>query len=110
MSLLETFYVWHGYASIGEERKSALQYAQGLASSPENVIELVEGESDGDEMFWLILGEGDYAKADYWRYKPNMAFSPRAWRVKADDTNKPVSSCAPYGCLTNRLIMTPAVV
>ncbi|KAI0093192.1 hypothetical protein BDY19DRAFT_922571 [Irpex rosettiformis] len=90
LSLLETFYVWHGYASIGEERESALQYAESLASSQENVIELVEGESDEDEMFWLILGEGDYAKADYWRYKPSVSFSPRAWRVNANDADSPV--------------------
>lgn len=51
------------------------------------MIELAEGSSDGDEMFWLILGEGEYAKADYWRWKPSAGSAlPRAWQV---DANKP---------------------
>ncbi|KAI0685205.1 hypothetical protein BC835DRAFT_1385556 [Cytidiella melzeri] len=85
LSLLETFYVWHGYASTAEERRSALQYAQSLSSSSDSIVELVEGESDEDEMFWLILGEGDYARADHWRWKPSVSsFNPRVWRVNAD--------------------------
>jgi hypothetical protein len=94
LSLLETFYVWHGYASITEERKAALQYAQSLAPSPESIVELVEGESDQDEMFWLILGEGDYARADYWRWKSSApTLNPRAWRVHVNRENQSVSHC-----------------
>lgn len=84
LSLLETFYVWHGRGSRTEERQAALKYAQSLSSSPDSVIELVEGQSDQDEMFWLILGEGDYAKADYWQWRSSSELlSPRVWQVNS---------------------------
>ena len=34
-------------------------------------------------MFWLILGEGGYASADYWRFRPqSMVVTSRLWSVK----------------------------
>jgi len=70
--------------STDDERSAALQYARSIAEDPANVAELVEGEED--EMFWLILGEGEYAKADYWRWKPALGpLGVRAWLVDADN-------------------------
>lgn len=84
LSLLETFYVWYGLGSTEDERNAALKYARSIAEDPTNIAELVEGEED--EMFWLILGEGDYAKADYWRWKPSLGpICARAWLVNAED-------------------------
>lgn len=62
---------------------------QSLASVSSNIIELTEGESDDDEMFWMILGDGHYAKADYWKWRSSASTtSPRAWAVdSAKGTN-----------------------
>ncbi|KAI8993829.1 hypothetical protein BD414DRAFT_513494 [Trametes punicea] len=82
ISILDTYYVWYGRGSTAAERQAAVKYAQGLASSAENVVELTEDESLKDEMFWMILGEGDYAKADYWQWRAQApAVDPRAWGI-----------------------------
>ncbi|KAI0743870.1 hypothetical protein C8Q80DRAFT_1107264 [Daedaleopsis nitida] len=82
ISILDTYYVWHGRGSTAAERVTALAYAGTLAPTPEHVVELTEEESQEDEMFWMIMGEGDYAKADYWRWRSEAPFvDPRAWAV-----------------------------
>ena len=49
-----------------------------------NVIELHEDSGEEDEMFWIILGEGDYGKADYWRWKAScQPWQGRVWLVDA---------------------------
>ncbi|KAI0645465.1 hypothetical protein C8Q79DRAFT_1001065 [Trametes meyenii] len=84
VSILETYYVWHGRGSTTAEQHAARKYAYGLASSPGNVLELPEDESYAEEMFWMILGEGEYAKADYWQWRASVsAVDPRAWVVNA---------------------------
>ncbi|RPD78315.1 hypothetical protein L226DRAFT_567972 [Lentinus tigrinus ALCF2SS1-7] len=84
ISILGTFYVWHGRGSTTAEQRAALGYAQSLAPSTESVVEFTEEESHADEMFWMILGEGDYAKADYWKWRPAaLIVDPRAWIVDA---------------------------
>lgn len=94
LSLLETFYVWHGCGSTSVEQEAALKYAQSLSSDPSSVIELREGTDDEDEMFWLILGEGEYAKADYWKWKSTSESVPaKAWLVDADAQDRAVSAC-----------------
>lgn len=48
------------------------------------MVELVEGETDDDEMFWMMLGNDDYAKADYWKWRRTAAnFHPGAWQIDA---------------------------
>jgi len=82
LSLIGTVYVWYGTGSIPQERKAALEYAQNMTSG--EVTELVEGESDDDEMFWLMLGEREYANADYWKWRVSGGGSvggPRIWKV-----------------------------
>ncbi|KAH9910540.1 uncharacterized protein B0H18DRAFT_1129871 [Fomitopsis serialis] len=100
LSLLGSLYVWHGCGSADAERAAACEYARALASSA-SVIELVEGESDADdEMFWLILGDGEYAKADYWKWKASSpSVHPRIWSVdatKEDDAIQPVPAFADH--------------
>ena len=93
ISLLETFYVWHGRGSTARERQAALTYAQTLAPNASNVIELFEASNDDDEMFWIILGEGDYGKADYWRWKSESeVWKPQLWLVDTTSGNSPVSA------------------
>jgi hypothetical protein len=56
-------------------------------------MELREGDNDADdEMFWTILGDsGDYARADYWRFRNTSAPSdPRYWIVDATIESDPV--------------------
>ncbi|KAI0071645.1 hypothetical protein K474DRAFT_1668817 [Panus rudis PR-1116 ss-1] len=82
VSLLGTFYVWYGRGSIQSERKAALEYAQSMAPSADNVVELSEGKNDDDEMFWMILGDRDYAQADHWRWRSAAKTTdPRIWRI-----------------------------
>ncbi|KAJ8468524.1 hypothetical protein ONZ51_g9590 [Trametes cubensis] len=97
ISILDTYYVWHGRGSIPAEQQAALKYAQTLASSSEHVVEMGEDESQADEMFWMILGEGDYAKADYWQWRTSASttLNPRAWVVDAKqgtEAVKPISA------------------
>ncbi|OJT09270.1 hypothetical protein TRAPUB_14267 [Trametes pubescens] len=94
ISILDTYYVWRGRGSVPAEQRAALQYAQTLVSSPENVVELTEDESQADDMFWMILGEGEHAKADYWQWRataPNV--DPRMWVVDGAQGNDVVSGC-----------------
>ena len=83
MSILETFYVWLGRGSLPAEQAAARVYAMSLAPSPEAVLELTEEEGEAAEMFWAILGDGDYARADYWKWRtePETVVDPRVWAV-----------------------------
>jgi hypothetical protein len=86
LTLLGTCYVWHGKGSLPGERQAALGYALSLAvkSSP---VELVEQESDDNGMIWMMLGNDDYARADYWKWRPDLATAlPRIWRVDSSST------------------------
>jgi hypothetical protein len=56
-------------------------------------IELYESGKNNDEMFWMILGDDEYANADYWKWRSNASsIDPRIWRVKAR-TDKDVVCC-----------------
>jgi hypothetical protein len=86
-------YVWHGCGSMEQERHAAVTYAQGLAGKDGKVVELKEKEDDeDDEMFWMMLGEDAYARADYWRWRPQAIWEPRLLRVDSSDRD-PVSAC-----------------
>ncbi|KAJ7703074.1 hypothetical protein B0H17DRAFT_1041507 [Mycena rosella] len=96
VSILDTLFVWHGCGSTPVERKAAMEYGQTLTSSPDDIVVLIENESDGDdEMFWMVLGdEAEYAKADYWQWRSSVGLSPRIWSVEAarKDAISPVQS------------------
>lgn len=86
--------MWHGRGSVAAEQRAALQYAQTLASTPENVVELTEDESQADDMFWMILGEGEHAKADYWQWRATApTVDPRVWVVDGAQGNEVVGGC-----------------
>ena len=88
---MDTLYVWHGCGSTEKERAAASQYARALASNPAGVVEYCEGVDDNDEMFWMILGSGEYAKADYWKWRPQASDTvPRIWAVDLAATGKEV--------------------
>ena len=92
ISVLDTLWVWYGCGTTQTERDAAKRYSQSLASG-KNVIEVEEGQED--EMFWMFLGEGDYAKADYWRWRSDAPFvDPRIWAIDATQSD-PVSFAAP---------------
>ncbi|KAH9986530.1 hypothetical protein BJV74DRAFT_844539 [Russula compacta] len=83
LTLLGTSYVWYGKGSPPGERQAALGYALSLTAESSPVV-LVEQESDDNEMFWMMLGDADYARADYWRWRPDLTTAlPRIWRVDA---------------------------
>ncbi|KAK7005621.1 hypothetical protein R3P38DRAFT_3038596 [Favolaschia claudopus] len=84
VTILNSVYVWHGRGSTPVERKAALDYATSLTSDPDEVTVLLENEDDDDEMFWMVLGDAaEYAKAEYWRWRPSIATTPRIWCVDA---------------------------
>ncbi len=89
VSILSTVYVWHGRGSPPAERNAALDYAKTLASNPDEVVILIENEGDDEEeMFWMVLGDdAEYAKAEYWKWRPSVGFAPRTWSVDADRKN-----------------------
>lgn len=100
ISILETFYVWYGSGSIQTEREAARNYALKLSHSPETVIELSEGENDDDEMFWLMLGEHEYARAEHWRWRKLLP-DPDCRIFKLEDRTQPAVSLGPrprYSC------------
>jgi hypothetical protein len=81
--VLDALYVWHGKGSTIPERQTAVAYAQYLLKDREDVEPTVLEEGSEDEMFWLMLGEGGYASADYWRFRPqSMVVTPRLWSVQ----------------------------
>ncbi|KAJ7783303.1 hypothetical protein B0H16DRAFT_1658611 [Mycena metata] len=94
-SILSTLFVWHGCGSTPVERQAAIDYGRTLTSNPDEIVVLVENESDDDEMFWMVLGdEADYAKADYWKWRPSIGSTSRIWSVDSGRKDKllPVQS------------------
>lgn len=64
------------------ERQAAMNYAK--ISSKEGVapVELEEGE--GDDTFWMMLDDGEYANASYWKFRhQSQIFSPRLWNASS---------------------------
>ncbi|EIN11515.1 hypothetical protein PUNSTDRAFT_83145 [Punctularia strigosozonata HHB-11173 SS5] len=84
LTILDNVYVWHGRGARGEEREAAAAYARSLANDQKAVSVLTEGVDDDDEMFWMMLGEPEYANAHHWRWRPDVPSPhPRVWRVDA---------------------------
>jgi hypothetical protein len=94
LSSLDSLYVWHGRGSLDQESKAAIEYAQGMAGNTMSIVELAEGH-DEDEMFWMYLGDDDWAKADYWQWRPTTRCESRILRVDSDDS-QPVCSASAY--------------
>ena len=94
MTLLGSFYVWHGRGSTLQERAAALKYTETFSADAISPIELNEGEDDNDEMFWMILGDDTFAKADYWQWRRTFdTIDPSVWRIELSNTTDSVSNC-----------------
>ncbi|KAG7098692.1 hypothetical protein E1B28_000605 [Marasmius oreades] len=90
LSILDTVYVWHGHGSTEMEREAALAYARNMK---DNVVELSQGSNDEDEMFWIVLGEGSFASANYWQWKCDSSdVEPHIWRVDTNNVKSPVTA------------------
>ncbi|TFK44823.1 hypothetical protein BDQ12DRAFT_673637 [Crucibulum laeve] len=84
LTILDAVYIWHGRGSTALERQAAVWYGQSLNKVDASPVELFEGEDDNDEMFWMILGEDEFAKADYWQWRRTSAITdPKVWKVDA---------------------------
>ncbi|KAG1766953.1 hypothetical protein EDD22DRAFT_950281 [Suillus occidentalis] len=93
VSIIDQIYVWYGCGSTTKERNAARDYAQACAVKGTSITELREGDNDGDdEMFWMVLGDsGDYAKADYWKFRNTSTPSdPRCWIVDVTFEGDPI--------------------
>ena len=92
VSVLGTVYVWHGCGALEKERKAARGYARKLGG---NVVEIARGASEDDaDMFWMVLGEEEYAQADYWRWRGHaQRVDPSIWLVNSSKGNTAVSDC-----------------
>lgn len=87
--------MWHGCGSLPSERQAALEYARSLSGDPNSIIELNEGDNDDDEMFWMMLGDDDHAKAQYWKWRPDAVnVDPRVWIVEQGAKDKVCASFA----------------
>ncbi|KAF9447197.1 hypothetical protein P691DRAFT_776317 [Macrolepiota fuliginosa MF-IS2] len=94
LTILDAIYVWHGCGSTDEERQAAVQYASRIGNSGSSAIQLREGEDDDDELFWMALGDEEFARADYWQWRrQSSGIDPRVWRVDAK-ANPPVVAVA----------------
>jgi len=93
ITLLGYIYVWHGRGSLPIERKAALGYALGFGEGEEVLPqELLEGGEDQDEMFSMMLGNDDYAMADYWQWRAtSKRTDPAIWRIQDDGGDQLVS-------------------
>lgn len=86
LSILQVFYVWNGRGARPEERKAAFDYAACLCGDADSVVVLDEGENDEDEMFWVVLGDGDreYANASHWLWRSGAhTGDPQMWKISA---------------------------
>lgn len=78
--------MWYGCGSTPRERQAALHYARSLGVDKASAIELFESEKDGEDMFWTILGDEDYANADYWKWRSTSPIiDPSIWRVNVSN-------------------------
>lgn len=84
-------YIWHGRGSIQQEKDAALKYVETFSKDIVLPIVLLEGEDDNDDMFWMILGDNNFAKADYWQWRnASPIVDPSLWRIDVDGKNRPV--------------------
>lgn len=102
VSVLETIYVWHGRGALAAERSHAAAYAALLAGDSLTVVQFDEGKED--PMFWMCLGDDEWANASYWSERGSVeglqGSMRRVWRMRADNPSKknlPVSR-AFIGC------------
>lgn len=90
-TLLGSVYIWHGRGSTQQERDAALKYVETFSKDLVLPIVLLEGEDDNDEMFWMILGDNDFAKADYWQWRnASPIIDPSLWRIDTGGKTCPV--------------------
>jgi len=83
--------VWHGCGSPPKEREASVEYAHMLSPDLVTPIELFEEGDDADEVFWVMLGDEDFAKADYWRWRHSWSdYDPRIWKVDTSNAPTPV--------------------
>jgi len=90
-TILGSVYVWHGCGSTPREREAALKYTQAFSPDPVTPIVLTEGKDDDDEIFWMILGNEEFAKADYWQWRKDASdIDPMIWKVGVEGTGHSV--------------------
>jgi len=93
VTLLGSVYVWHGRGSTVQERAAALKYTETFSADAVSPVELNEDVDDNDEMFWMILGDDTFAKADYWQWRRTFNYlDPSIWRIELSSTMNPVSN------------------
>ncbi|KAI0062921.1 hypothetical protein BV25DRAFT_1939502 [Artomyces pyxidatus] len=113
LTLLGNSYVWHGRGSLGPEREVARGYAQALSGAEAAVVELIEGESDDNELFWMMLGDKEYAKADYWKWRPAAAntneYMPHLWRIDGAEQPKNITSLSTEPAFNSHLYVIDCI-
>ncbi|KAF9518106.1 hypothetical protein BS47DRAFT_1389287 [Hydnum rufescens UP504] len=97
--VLGVIYVWHGRGSLPSEASQAMAYAALMRGDSLSVLEFNEGEED--PMFWMYLGQDEWAKANLWTERPRIQGprSSRAWKVSAKGSSDDL--VGPLPCLSN---------
>lgn len=87
---MNTIYVWHGRGALAAERSHALAYSALLAGDSLTVMQFDEGNED--IVFWMCLGEDEWANASYWSERSAVeelqGSIRRVWRVQVGDIEK----------------------
>lgn len=74
--------MWHGRGSHSSQRKIAMSYANALLTDMKTLIELEEGKEN--DLFIMLLGDDDYASANYWRWKAeDPQYDLRIWEIQS---------------------------
>ncbi|KAG8911196.1 hypothetical protein FRC01_005851, partial [Tulasnella sp. 417] len=66
-TVLEAVYVFQGRGASSKEREQAVEYAKTLCAPNASPIEFEEDAED--EMFSMVLGAEEHARADFWRFR-----------------------------------------
>lgn len=82
-------YVWNGRGSSEDERQVAQTYAATLSQTSLQIVEFEEGSED--EIFWMILGQADYASAHHWKFRDVLdRLGARIYAVDSSKARTPV--------------------
>lgn len=66
-TVLEAVYVFQGRGASPKEREQAVEYGKTLCAPDASPIEFEEDAED--EMFSMVLGAEEHARADFWRFR-----------------------------------------
>jgi hypothetical protein len=103
LAILDALVVWYGRGSTDAERRSAIAYTKSITVEGVTPVELEEGVED--ERFWMMLDEGEYANADFWKFRAQSPIiAPRLWSI-SDNALQPVIPLFSFDLVSDKVFM-----